>query len=215
MVATAVFVRETDPEVQAERCDHLGGQEPADGRAGDPSDELADDPAVRTGVIAVCGPGRPLRLLLRDRRDDGIPGQHLVEGQVGIDDRYAGRVAERPPHGNTFLAFRAEFWPVGGDRGVQIELTPFHQHVSAYGRDALGRGQDDRRRIGRGGRSHDVRHEDVGAVPGFNRSTAVAVVNQFAVADVAREDAVLECGQDHGTADLPLAGRERRQRADG
>ena len=99
-----LLVGQPDPELEVERHGDLVVEEGAEALAGDPPHDLADQPAVGGGVVAVGGAGLPHRRLLLERPDHRVPGQRLLEGERGVDVGQAGLVAEQPPHGDVALA---------------------------------------------------------------------------------------------------------------
>src|SRR5262249_58218196 len=87
---------QADPEVEPERCSELVGEEGAERPAGDPPDDLPEDPAVGAEVVAVPRARLPDRRLSRGCGDHRAPRQHLLQGERRVDDWDAGAVAEDP-----------------------------------------------------------------------------------------------------------------------
>ena len=117
-------------------------------RPRDPADDLADQVAVRDGVVPVRRAGLPERGLGGQGLGDGVPGPDLLGAQPGIDRWQAGLVRQQVADGHVVLAGLGELGPIGRHGRVHVELTPLGQQVGAHGRRALGRGEDDLQRVG-------------------------------------------------------------------
>ena len=136
--AVLLLVGEPDPELEAERLGDLVVEEGAEALARDALHDLADQPAVGGGVVAVRGAGLPHRRLGLEGPDHRLPGQRLLEGERGVDVGQAGLVAQQPAHGDVRLAGRLELGPVLGDRRVDVEVAPLGEQVGARRGGALG-----------------------------------------------------------------------------
>ena len=113
----------------------------------DPAHDLADEPPVGGGVVAVGGARLPDGGLRLEGADHRIPGERLLEGERGVDVGQAGLVAEQPAHRDVRLAGGLELGPVGGDRRVDVELAALGQEVGARRRGALGGGEHELQRV--------------------------------------------------------------------
>ena len=85
-----------------------------------------------------------------------ITGSHASassRGQLGVDRRQPGLVAEQPPHRDVLLARLAELGPVRDDRRVDVEQPALREEVRARGRRALGRREHDLQRVAVVGRA--------------------------------------------------------------
>ena len=140
-----------DVRVESEWCGHFVGEESANRAAVDPPDDLADEPAVGDGVVAVR------RARLPARRLGGQAGAHrlevvaLVDRRRVVERRKAGLVTQQLPSRHRLLAGGAELGPDVGDRCVEVELAALPQEQGAHRRPSLGGGEDEGERVLRPG----------------------------------------------------------------
>ena len=120
-----------DPEVEAQGAGDLVGEERPHALAADPPDHLADEPAVRSGVVAVRGARVPHRALGRERLDGRLPRQPFLRRHGVVEDREPDLVGQQPAHRDVLLAGSGELGPVFGHRGVEVEFAPLGQQVGA------------------------------------------------------------------------------------
>jgi hypothetical protein len=125
-----LLLGQPDPEVQPERAgDLLAKNSPRLRR--DPSDDLADEPAVGDGVVAVLGAGLPQRARCRRAPRDGVPVEHLLVGEAGLGVDQPRLVAQQPRHRDLLLALGRELRPVLRHRRVQVQLAALGEQVGA------------------------------------------------------------------------------------
>lgn len=98
---------QADPQVEAERPGYLVGDPAADSAAGDPLDQLAEEPAVGLRVVAVVGAGLPGGCLGGERGGAADAVDGLVRGERGVQDGQSGAVREQMADEDAFLAA----WP--------------------------------------------------------------------------------------------------------
>ena len=124
--------RQADVDVDAERFGDLGAQVLAEGAAGDAADDFAEDEAEGDHVIALRGAGLPPRFGRRRGGRTPRPSRGSLRGvQAGAGSDDAGAVAHHHGDGDVLLSGLAEFGPVLGDGGVQVELAAIGQQVNA------------------------------------------------------------------------------------
>jgi hypothetical protein len=102
-----------DPGAQPERGRELPGEERHDRLAGDPPDDLADEPPEGQGVIAVRRARLPDRGLSGERLGDRAAVEDILERQLAVDDRESRPVTEDLPDRDPVLArWRRNHGPV-------------------------------------------------------------------------------------------------------
>jgi hypothetical protein len=143
-----LLLREADPKVEAQRSGHFAGQVTAGGKTGHPADHLADQPAVGHGVVAVAGSRLPHGSLGGQRIDGRGPGQGVIAGQSFGKGGQAGLVRQQLPDRHRLLPGRLELGPVGGHRGVEIQLFALGQHGRHHRGHPFGRRVHERQRAG-------------------------------------------------------------------
>jgi hypothetical protein len=131
--------READVEVEPERPRHLLGEGLTAGRPGHAVDDLAHQPAVGDGVVAVVASRLPLRSRGRQRLDRHRPPRDLFGRERAANGGQPGLVAEQPAHRQLVLALGGELGPVAGNRCIQVELAALGQAVRHDRQRPLGR----------------------------------------------------------------------------
>ena len=81
-------------EGEPERLGNFLSKERAERATVDPADELAGQPPVGEGVIAVRGGGFPARFLSCEMGSDGVPVERVGEGKGCVDGWEAGLVTQ-------------------------------------------------------------------------------------------------------------------------
>ncbi len=128
-----------DEVVGVQRPCDLALQEGADGLAGDPAHDLAQQIALVVDVVGGLGPRLPERLLLLERLHIGFPVEHGARVElVGGQDGDGGGVVQDVADQDAFLAVLGELRPVAGHRRVELHQPAVQQHVEADGGDPLG-----------------------------------------------------------------------------
>ena len=122
---------QADVYVDAEWLGDLGAQILAEGAAGDAAGDLAEDEAEGDHVIALRGAGLPPRFGSCDVCADGVPVEGLCWREAGAGPDDAGAMAHHHGDGDVLLSGLAEFGPVFGDGGVQVEFAAIGEQVNA------------------------------------------------------------------------------------
>ena len=123
-----------DEELRLERLGHLAGEEGADGVPRDAADDLADEVALREGVVARCGAGLPPRRLGGEGRRALLPVGQVLGHQGLVPAAQAGGVPHDVAHLDPLLAVGGELGPVRGHGRVEVELAAVVQHRARRGR---------------------------------------------------------------------------------
>ena len=138
---------QADPEVEAERFRDRVAEVQTNGGACDTPNHLAHEVAVRNGVIPVLRTRLPVRHLLGERVDDGIPRECLLERHLTVGPREPRLVRQEVRDGQVGLAALRELGPVLRDGCVDVELTFLRELVRAYGRRAFRRREHELDRV--------------------------------------------------------------------
>ena len=139
--------RQADVHVDAERLGDLDAQELAEGAAGDPPGDLAEDEPEGHHVIALRGAGRPQRFGGGDVAAHAVPVQGLLRGQPGAGPDHPGAMPHHHRDGDVFLAGLAELRPVRRHRRIQVDLGAVGQQMHAGAGEGLGAGEDAGQRV--------------------------------------------------------------------
>ncbi len=110
-----------------------------------------------------------------------LPGEHVLQPQRHVQRGHARLVRQQPAHRRPALAGRRELRPVGGDRGVQVELPPLGEQQRGGRRQALGDRAQHLRGVGR------PRHSRCGPAAHLRPGVAAPQVDHLPAPDVQRE----------------------------
>ena len=98
-------------------------------------------------LVTVGGARLPRRRLLRQARGDEFDVVALVDRDRLVERRQTSLMAQQVPGGDDPLPRGLELGPHVGDRRVEIELTALPQMEGADGREPLGGGEHEHRRV--------------------------------------------------------------------
>jgi len=115
-------VGQPDEEVQPERSGDLLREEAAEAPTADPAHDLAEDPAIGTGVVAVRCPGLPHRAARRwPPRPRANPARRPWSPRRSLPR--ARLVGHHQRNGMSPLPCAAKLGPVPRHRGVEVEFA--------------------------------------------------------------------------------------------
>ncbi len=134
-------------EVGLERFGDLAREVRPDRVARDAADDLADEVALREGVVARRRARFPPGRLGRQARRAQVPVGELLGGERLLPSAQPRGVPHDMAHLDVLLAVGGEFRPVGRDRGVEVELAAIVQHQRDQECHRLGRRPDVRQRV--------------------------------------------------------------------
>ena len=140
--AAVLARRQADEEVGAERLGHLAGEPGADAVAGDATDDLADEVALRQRVVPRAGAGLPPRRLRSQPGDAELPVSQVLGGERLFPATQPRRVPHDVPDLDPLLAVGGELGPVRGDGRMEVEFLPVVQHEGDEEGHGLGGGPD-------------------------------------------------------------------------
>src|SRR5438034_989340 len=107
-------------------------------------DHLAEQPAVRHGVVDVTGTWTMKRTLQLDGLDDGVPGEDVFAREVDIEGGQPGPMTHRVADRQSGLLGGAELRPVSGDGRIEIEPSLLHEQIRTQSEHTL-RAREDHR----------------------------------------------------------------------
>ncbi|MNO74411.1 hypothetical protein D3C76_654090 [compost metagenome] len=139
--AIKLIVRQADMKIQPQRPSGTGHDRVAGATAVGTADQLADQPAVGNGGIAVLGAGCPPGRFGSQRIDHGLPVIQRLGRQQLTDGRQAGTVAEQLAQGDRLFACLGELGPVVGHRRIEGQLALADQLQGGDSGEGLGAGE--------------------------------------------------------------------------
>ena len=131
-----------DVEVRPQGFGDLLPEERAERDAADAPHHLADEMALRDGVVAAGGAGRPPRRLRGEQRCGALPVVNVLDRHRLFPTGEPGAVAHQVPHLHGRLAGLRELRPVLRHRRPEIQLAAVCQQQGGQRRHGLGGGID-------------------------------------------------------------------------
>ena len=132
----------TDVEVRPQGFGELLPEERAERDAADAPHHLADEMALRDGVVAAGGAGRPPRRLRGEQRGGLLPIADVEHRHRLLPTGEPGAVAHQVPHLHGLLAGLRELRPVLRHRRAEVQLAAVCQQQGGQRRHGLGGGID-------------------------------------------------------------------------
>ena len=123
-----VLIGQADMEVGAGRAGHLLGEERPQGAAVDPTEDLAEQPALGHRVVGGHCPGLPPGFLGGQAGAHVVPVEQLVLADWRVEPGEAGRVGEKVAYQNPLLTVGRELGPVVGHRLIDVEGVSVVEH---------------------------------------------------------------------------------------
>lgn len=145
--ARKVAVVQADMKIQRMRSGKAFLQPLADGSSRLPVQQLAEQKAKRSGVVAVELARSPPGLVVCQRRTEPIPIVDQLTLDRLVQANQASPMTEHVSQRDSFFAIAGELRPGGSERLVQLEQTFGHCLQHADCRDTLGRREKTAERV--------------------------------------------------------------------